>query len=148
MVQSGCETTKKQTKATTPINNEEAVEQKKSDDKTVATDPEKTGKKQEEKGALNYENFKYEGEVKNGKPHGKGVLYIYDDKNHKTLLSKVEGEFKNGKPSGEMRVSNYDKKGKLISKYTGTLKGLSYDRGTLTTYDEKGNVTSVYKGIL
>ena len=45
----------------------------------------------------NYEGWlQYEGEVKDGKPHGRGTLYYRADG-----LLKYEGEFKNGKPNGK-----------------------------------------------
>ena len=45
---------------------------------------------------------KYVGEVKNGKPNGKGTL-IYPDKG-----GKYEGEWKNGKYHGNGKLTYYD----------------------------------------
>ena len=47
-----------------------------------------------EKKILNLENGRYEGEVKNGKPEGKGILYCKNG-------NRYEGDFKNGKKEGK-----------------------------------------------
>ena len=54
---------------------------------------------------LNYRDentiWKYEGEIKNGKPHGQGIVY-YDGGN------KYEGEWKYGKRHGKGTLMFYD----------------------------------------
>ena len=80
-----------------------------------------------EKG-IPWKGGRYVGETKKGKPHGKGILYILDKNGN--VIKTIEGTFVNGEPVGEVVVSEFDSKGRLISKYTGTLdKNGDFDRG-------------------
>src|SRR3990172_12222991 len=69
------------------------------------------GKKEPTGGkVLTWDNFRYEGEIKNGKPHGKGVLYVLDKDGN--VMKKIEGMFENGVPVGEAIVTEYDSRGR------------------------------------
>nr|HPI89534.1 hypothetical protein [Spirochaetota bacterium] len=87
--------------------------QKKGD---VVYQSKKAGK--EKSGTLTWGNYKYVGEIRKGKPHGKGVLYKYDSKGN--LISKMEGMFNNGVAEGDVVVTEYDPSGKVTAVFTGT----------------------------
>ena len=87
---------------------------------------------------------KYEGETKNGKPHGKGVLINSDGE-------KYEGEFKNGKENGKGTVTSKEgkiegefKNGKLNGKGTSTLEGIKYE-GEFKNDKMHGQGTLIYE---
>ena len=57
------------------------------------------------------DEIKYVGEVKNGKPHGKGTL-IYPDKG-----GKYVGQWKNGKYHGKGKLNYGGKQGEYIGEF-------------------------------
>lgn len=81
------------------------------------------------KGTLQLPEGRYEGEIKNGKPHGVGKMY-YKDNNDLMRLS-YEGDWINGIPSGKGTIIWTDG-----SKYTGDMcNGVRSGSGTIITPD-------------
>ncbi len=84
------------------------------------------------KETITFDNGKYVGEVKEGKPHGKGTLTYLGG-------TKMKGEWKNGFLNGKGTTVLYDN-GVHITSYSGQFKDNKYHgKGTLT-YPEKKNI--------
>ncbi|MBP9042548.1 MAG: hypothetical protein KBG49_03565 [Spirochaetes bacterium] len=135
-----CETTKKQTKSTSPEESQKITTVENREKNLTGDDNRpKSELSQKKKGTLSAKNMKYEGEIENGKPHGYGKLFIYDDNGN--LIKTIEGKFENGNPSGEVTITKYSPDGKVISKFQGKIKEGTLDKyseGSLTNFGRKG----------
>ena len=90
-----------------------------------------------------YPSFTYTGEIKNGKPHGKGYAKFHEEWEGETY----EGEFKDGKIEGEgIYINNLSQNsGSVKTTYKGTFKdNLYHGRGKLT--HNAGPTDFVYEG--
>ena len=83
-------------------------------------------------------NPKYEGEIKNGKPDGFGILTYIDLVSCRPVCGKkYVGEFKDGMRNGQGTYTFSDGK-----KYVGEWKDGKRSNGT--TYDNKGNMIAKF----
>ena len=85
-----------------------------------------------------YNDSKYKGGVKNGKPHGKGIEIFSNGK------KKFEGSYKNGLPHGKGILYNLNKDGKKI--YAGMWKnGKRHGKGIRYDENDKKSFEAVFK---
>ena len=126
-----------QTETTKPV----VVEEKTVADKDITITVENPDKTIEIDGC-------YTGDVKNGKPEGKGKFAYWD--NNDTYSMVYEGEFSNGTFNGKGKETEKEGERNIIRVYEGEFKNGNYDGyGTLTitntkedyTYDVIGNFT-------